>query len=198
MLELTIRLIASLAVVLGLLLLLAKLAGRKFRSGPGATVRVLHRQPLTRSSAVSVVGIGSRVLVIGSTDSQVNLITELDPDELDWVPDVELAGVHELSPDAPMLPTHTWLEAAANVSADSTDQMRSLDGQDVRSRPGRRRAATHRAAPVRNRTAGNRTATTGDTGKGGTGNGGTGALAGSLLSVHTWRQAFAAATRRAS
>ncbi len=190
MLELTIRLIASLAVVLGLLLLLAKLAGRKFRTTPGATVRVLHRQPLTRASAVSVVGIGSRILVIGSTDQQVNLIAELDPDELDWVPEVELAGVHEFRQDPPELPAQAWLEDTADASAHSTRRKRALNPPQARTRPaasahstegsGVRRGGSHRAEPDAARTSGSRP------------------LDGSLLSTHTWRQAFAAATRRAS
>ena len=82
MLELTVRLIASLAVVVGLLLLLAKVGGRRMRGRAGSLVQVVHRQPLSRSSAVSVVTVGSRVLVLGTTEHQVTVLTELDPDEL--------------------------------------------------------------------------------------------------------------------
>ena len=83
MLELTIRLIVSLAIVVGLLLLLARFGARRFRGQAGALVRVVHRQPLSRTSAVAVVTVGSRVLVLGTTEHQVSILTELEPDELD-------------------------------------------------------------------------------------------------------------------
>lgn len=82
MLELTIRLVFSLAIVLGLLLLLARFGGRRFRGNRDAMVRVLHRQALSRGSAVSVVAVGSRVLVLGTTEQQVRVLTELDPEEV--------------------------------------------------------------------------------------------------------------------
>jgi flagellar protein FliO/FliZ len=83
MLELTIRLIVSLAIVVGLLLLLARFGARRFHGQAGALVRVVHRQPLSRTSSVAVVTVGSRVLVLGTTEHQVSILTELDPDELD-------------------------------------------------------------------------------------------------------------------
>lgn len=82
MVELTIRLVASLAVVVGLLLLLARVVGKRFTGHAGAPVQVLHRQQLSRSASVAVVTVGSRVLVLGTTDQQVSLLAELDPDEL--------------------------------------------------------------------------------------------------------------------
>ncbi|WP_110180332.1 flagellar biosynthetic protein FliO [Nocardioides solisilvae] len=82
MLELTLRLVFSLAVVVGLLLLLARLGARRFKGGADALVRVVHRQPLSRTTAVAVVTVGSRVLVLGTTEHQVTVLTELDPEEL--------------------------------------------------------------------------------------------------------------------
>ena len=82
MLELMVRLVASLAVVVGLMLLLAKLVGKRYGARAGAPVQVLHRQPLSRSASVAVVTVGGRVLVLGTTDQQVSLLTELDPEEL--------------------------------------------------------------------------------------------------------------------
>ena len=100
MAELTIRLIASLAVVVGLMLLLARLVGKRYGARAGAPVQVLHRQPLSRSSSVAVVTVGSRVLVVGTTDHQVSLLAELDADELDTlVPD--LHAVEDLDVDTP-------------------------------------------------------------------------------------------------
>lgn len=83
MVELLIRLIASLAVVVGLMLLLARFVGKRYGGRAGAPVQVLHRQPLSRSSSIAVITVGSRVLVVGTTDHQVSLLTELDPDELE-------------------------------------------------------------------------------------------------------------------
>ncbi|QCX28599.1 flagellar biosynthetic protein FliO [Nocardioides jishulii] len=82
MLELTLRLIFSLAVVVGLLLLLARFGARRFSGGAGSLVNVVHRQPLSRTSAVAVVTVGSRVLVLGTTEQQVSVLAELDPEEL--------------------------------------------------------------------------------------------------------------------
>jgi flagellar protein FliO/FliZ len=53
--ELALRLVCSLAVVVGLLLLLARVVGRRFQGKTGAAIQVLHRQPLTRGSGVAVV-----------------------------------------------------------------------------------------------------------------------------------------------
>jgi len=83
MLELTIRLVVSLAIVVGLLLLLARFGASRFRGQSGALVRVVHRQPLSRTSAVAVVTVGSRVLVLGTTEHQVSILTELEPEELE-------------------------------------------------------------------------------------------------------------------
>jgi flagellar protein FliO/FliZ len=153
-LELTVRVIASLAVVVGLMLLLARLAGRRLGGRPGAPVQVLHRQSLTRASSVAVVSVGSRILVLGTTDQQVRLLTELDPDDLDELP---VVGGMELVTDDP-----TRLEIAPPQDAAAVV----------------RRAGAHRAAPA---------ARVED-----------GALAGSVLSPQTWRQALAVATGKAS
>jgi flagellar protein FliO/FliZ len=83
MLGLVVRLVCSLAVVLGLLLLIARFAGRRFQGRAGAPVHVVHRQPISRGSSVTVVTVGTRILVLGSTEQQVTLLTELEPDEID-------------------------------------------------------------------------------------------------------------------
>nr|WP_246284528.1 flagellar biosynthetic protein FliO [Nocardioides perillae] len=75
------------------MLLLARLGGRKFRGGAGTPVRVVHRQALTRGSALTVVEVGGRVLVLGTTEQQVNVLAELDPSE------VEGATVPAATPD---------------------------------------------------------------------------------------------------
>lgn len=94
MLELTVRLIVSLAIVVGLLLLLARFGARKFRGNATALVHVVHRQPLSRTSAVAVVTVGSRVLVLGTTEQQISVLAELDPEDLDLE---ELDSLEEFS-----------------------------------------------------------------------------------------------------
>ncbi|MBW8751216.1 MAG: flagellar biosynthetic protein FliO [Propionibacteriales bacterium] len=83
MLELTLRLVVSLTIVVGLLLVLARFGARRFHGQAGALVRVVHRQPLSRTSSVAVVTVGSRVLVLGTTEHQVSILTELEPEEID-------------------------------------------------------------------------------------------------------------------
>jgi len=137
-LELAVRLVLSLSLVLGLLLLLARFGGRKFRGKRDAMVQILHRQHLTRSSTISVVSVGSKVLVLGTTEHQVRVLTELDPDEVEF-PELEPA-----------------LEDAENTV--SSKSLVSVPKQGVSSS----------------------------------------SLAGSVLSVDTWKQALAAATKKAS
>jgi flagellar protein FliO/FliZ len=175
MLELAIRLVFSLAVVLGLLLLLAKIAGRRFQGGKDALVQVLHRQQISRGTAVTVVTVAGRVLVLGTTEQQVRVLTELDPEEVaDHLPEAALPGeVLTLVPS----------EEDPTVLVDSAP----------RELPAPRPAGSHRAAPAPRaaRTAtprgGRRAAAPSDS-----------PLSGSVLSADTWRQALAAATRRAS
>lgn len=104
MVELTVRLVLSLSLVLGLLLLIARFGGRRFRGKNDAMVRVLHRQHLSRSTAVSVVAVGSRVLVLGTTDQQVRVLAELDPEEI--VDADVLSLVQEDESPAPVRGTH--------------------------------------------------------------------------------------------
>lgn len=179
MLELTIRLIASLAVVVGLLLLTAKFFGRQFQSRAGATVQVLHRQALTRSASVSVVVVGPRVLVLGTTDQQVNVLAELDPDELDL--DVEDATITALHPS-----DDTGADVVRPVGAHRRVARGPRQTVRLRSRVARDRAddAAQPPVPAQANTSAEFDAQ--------------GPLSGSILSPQTWRQAFAAASRRAS
>jgi len=101
MFELAIRLVFSLAVVLGLLFLLTKFGSRRFRGNKDALVQVVHRQHLSRGTAVSVVTVGSRVLVLGTTEHQVRVLAELDPDEVaEHLPETIAGDVLTLVPSA--------------------------------------------------------------------------------------------------
>ncbi len=78
MLEPILRLVVSLAVVIGLLLATMRVARRSMRSRPGSLVRVVQRQSLSRTSGLAVVEVAGRTLVLGTTEHQVSLIVELD------------------------------------------------------------------------------------------------------------------------
>jgi flagellar protein FliO/FliZ len=163
MLELGIRLVFSLAAVLGLLALLTKVGARRFRGRNDAMVQVLHRQHLSRGTAVSVITVGSRVLVLGTTEHQVSVLAELDPEEVadhlgDQLPDPVTGDVLTLVP---------------------SEDTASFELVPV-VRPAGRTAGAHRG--------GRRVAARAPEG----------AFSGSVLSVDTWRQALAAATRKAS
>ena len=75
------RLVLSLAVVLGLMWIIA----RRLKKGPGRArngqlMDVLARQQLSRTASVAVVRVMDKALIVGVTDGQVNVLgeTELD------------------------------------------------------------------------------------------------------------------------
>jgi flagellar protein FliO/FliZ len=70
--------------------------GLRRRSNP---VEVIARHGLSRGSSIAVVRLGARALVIGVTEHQVSLLTEIDPAELDAPPEDELS-----SPGTPRTP----------------------------------------------------------------------------------------------
>ena len=76
------RLLGSLAVVVGLLLLIARGVNRRFKAPAGAAIQGVHRQALGRGQGVAVVAVGTRVLVLGTTEQQVTLLAEVEPDEV--------------------------------------------------------------------------------------------------------------------
>lgn len=107
MAELALRLVFSLAVVIGLLLLLSRIAGKRFRGRAGAPIQVVHRQALSRNSGVAVVTVAGRVLVLGTTDHEVTLLTELEPDALE--PETEPHGLVAMAAEEQrvrVMPTH--------------------------------------------------------------------------------------------
>lgn len=228
MVELVIRLVFSLAVVLGMLILLTRFSAKKFRGGSDALVRVVHRQPLSRTSAVAVVTVGSRVLVVGTTEHQVQLLTELDPEELELPVDLAFEAPIEESlvpaPDpgfeagfdagfevgcevaGPALSEFTSLDELLEPADTRSDEVSPSDDTDlelVDSAYSPRHAASDAPTAITVRPTTARPTAIRPTAPARTrpyaGNGqvtGSGPLAGSLLSAHTWKQAFAAATGR--
>lgn len=218
MVELAIRMVVSLAVVLGLLLLCARLGQKRFKGRSGSPLQVLHRQSLSRSSGVAVVSVGGRMLLLGTTDQQVQMLTELDPAEVDQ------PAADQAAPVAPATPA----VAAADEPTDSLlGRMAGLVDEPTRWIPSgaKRRTAVAAVAPL----AAVRTAPAAPVGAPTSfatvleselateltvvkdapkpltpaqvllqEEPATGALAGSLLSPDTWRLAARAVTRRAS
>ncbi|HVM41057.1 MAG TPA: flagellar biosynthetic protein FliO [Acidimicrobiia bacterium] len=91
------RLVISLAVVLVLMALLAKVMRKRMvpgtgrRKRPGQLIEVVARQQLGRNASIALVRVGASELLVGVTDQQVNLITETDSVVLedqgtDWTP----------------------------------------------------------------------------------------------------------------
>jgi flagellar protein FliO/FliZ len=203
MLELTVRLIASLAVVVGLLLLIAKVGGRRMRGRSGSLVQVVHRQPLSRSSAVSVVTVGSRVLVLGTTEQQVTVLTELDPEELDdqlaepadlvLVPGEDESGEPTQIPV--LLPATPIAVEAAPAPGRRAGARRATTTRSTRSGGARRADVPTKVATAPKKAGGRRAAAPDRVTSAGPANG---PLAGSVLSPDTWKQALAAAMGKAS
>lgn len=52
-------------------------------------LEVVARHGLSRSSSLAVVRLGERALLLGVTEHQVTLLTEVDPSELDAPPELD-------------------------------------------------------------------------------------------------------------
>ncbi len=78
MVELTLRIACSLAVVFVLLWGLARLARRPLGGRGGGQLRVVARQQLGRGSSVAIVRVADRALVLGVTDAGVSLLADAD------------------------------------------------------------------------------------------------------------------------
>lgn len=83
--ELLLRLVVSLAVVIGLMLVAAWVVRRKggaalLGGGGRSPFTVVARQSLTKSASLQVVTIGDRALVLGVTEQSVTLLAEADPE----------------------------------------------------------------------------------------------------------------------
>ncbi|WP_148575474.1 FliO/MopB family protein [Nocardioides caldifontis] len=180
MVELVVRLVFSLAVVIGMLLLIARFSAKRFKGGANAPIKVLHRQPLSRSSSVAVVTVGSRVLVLGTTEQQVQLLTELDPEELEVMDPTLESELDQLAAPVVAAPAAAPAPVAARTFEPATFAPAAALAASVEDAPvqrkakvRRKQAAAPRPVPVTD-----------------------GPLAGSLLSAQTWKQALAAATGR--
>lgn len=213
MFELAIRVVFSLAVILGLLWFIARTSSRKFGGTARSAVRVVARQPLARSASLAVVEVGDRVLVVGVSEHGVNLLTEMDPDELPApvVPET-VASATQSAPVAGSVVRAARSLLARRAGAPGTvepvaaDVVQDADEAGADLAPAAGTAATQAAAsevsaPARRRPPARVTGLAAAAVTGGTSTAvltrpqGQSALSGSVLSAQTWRQAWAAATR---
>lgn len=88
--ELFLRLGMSLAVVIGLMWLIANVMKKRglapgIRRGParGIQVELIARKPLGRNASIAIVRAGSKAMVIGITDHQVTKLDDADVEEID-------------------------------------------------------------------------------------------------------------------
>ena len=138
-----IRLLVSLAVVLVLLVALARWASRRGigSARPGRAtveVEVLSRRSLGRSSTLQVVKVGTQVMVLGVTERGVSVLGELGPDDL-----VPAASALSVVPSAVAgTPSATYAAAESRAVALASVESRSATRE---SRATRRAAA---AAPA--------------------------------------------------
>lgn len=131
---LVLRMGVSLALVLGILVLVVRYLerrgvgvggnvgrggrGRRGRSHRRRPVEILQRTPLSKSASVQVVRVGERVLVLGVTDSSVRVLTDLEPADVEGDRDVrrtDVVALREL--DGPRTPAQTGIAARAALPA---------------------------------------------------------------------------------
>lgn len=77
MLEIAVKLFAVTLVMVGGLLLAAR--ANRSRGGPGSGIRVTGRHGLSKGAVVAVVQVDGRRFLVGAGDSQISMLTELDP-----------------------------------------------------------------------------------------------------------------------
>jgi flagellar protein FliO/FliZ len=68
----------SLAAVLGLMWMIARASRKPLKARAGGQLAVLARQQLSRGTSVAVVKVGDKALVVGVTENQVTLLSEID------------------------------------------------------------------------------------------------------------------------
>jgi flagellar protein FliO/FliZ len=129
------RLLLSLAVVLGLMWLIARRMRRSGgRAKNGKLIEVLSRQQLTKTSSVAVIRILDQALIVGVTDGQVAVLGESDLSAVQ-----QALAVEPARPVRPVRPVRTASRTAAEPRARATGTTRRqpvLAGLDAGQRPG--------------------------------------------------------------
>ena len=173
MVVLALRVLLSLAVVLGLFWVVARTGSRKLGGRDRALIRVRGRQALSRGSSLAVVEVGGRVLVVGVSDGGVRLLTEMDPHDLENAPQVALAAVESAEPATGPVRDEDFAAAFERASASvAAHGPTTVPHAPARTRTVRAAATSVPAHRLEGR------------------------LAGSLLSASTWRLAWSTAVGR--
>ncbi len=114
-----VRLILSLAVVIGLMWVAANVlrkrgfAGVASRKGArGPDLELLARRPLGRNASIAVVRIGERALVVGVTDHQVTKLADVENTEIDL--DEDAIWTASSGPGGPASAWKTMLDQLRN------------------------------------------------------------------------------------
>jgi flagellar protein FliO/FliZ len=88
------RLVFSLAAVLALMALAGRVMGKRQLGGSlvgarqrNAAIRVLGRHGVGRTASVTLVQVGGRVLLLGVTESSIQVLRELGQDEIEQEPE---------------------------------------------------------------------------------------------------------------
>ena len=81
-----VKMLSALAVVVvalygGLYLLKRMMTNRRFAASQDATLEVMESAYVGPKKMVSLVRVGKKAILIGVTDQQISMLTELDPDE---------------------------------------------------------------------------------------------------------------------
>lgn len=124
--ELVVRLVVSLGLVLGCMMLFARFmrgkagtmmlsAGRN--KAQGTPLEILVRKPLSRSSSVAIIRAGDRVFAVGVTEERVTHLADLDPIAIEL--------------DLLELPAAAWTTptGSATTTADSSTTRKGLVDQ---------------------------------------------------------------------
>ena len=121
-LMLFVRLIMSLAVVIGLMWIAANVLRKRGFAGsaggrraPGTQVELVARKPLGRNASIAVVRIGERSIVVGVTDHQVTNLGEVEFDDIDLNEDANWTAAS--GPSGPASAWKTMLEQMRNRTA---------------------------------------------------------------------------------
>jgi flagellar protein FliO/FliZ len=123
---LALRLVLSLAIVLGLFWMVARTGSKKLGGRDRGLMRVRSRQSLSRSASLAVVEVGRRVLVVGVSDGGVRLLTEMDPADLEPAPEPVATRVRRPRPTVPAVEA---VPARAVAPSDVEVALEALDAR---------------------------------------------------------------------
>ncbi|QBI21248.1 hypothetical protein ER308_17840 [Egibacter rhizosphaerae] len=118
--EVASRLLPSLALIVGALLLLRRWA-RRGAVQAGAGIKVLARTGLTRGASVAVVELGSRRFLVGASEHGVSLLAELEGQET----------VDAAAQEAPKAPDSPAVLAAPGATADDLSTLLGAHGSPM-------------------------------------------------------------------